>query len=175
MRCIAAPLLCRLRLGYLCVEPGMHFFGHWGSTVAVWIPHCYKMLKVISYNNERTLMCREPWGHDLSMIHICSFWSFNCSCWPVDPPASPRGASVLVASHRGDFRTAKPTKLQTSSEYFQLCSSATCPKIKAFFHNLQVGSVPFLQLKTNQILGILDLTGWPPSCSDQEQWVRVVL
>lgn len=44
---------------------------------------------------------------------------------------------------------------------------------KHVFSNLQVGSVPFLQLKTNQILRRLDLTGWPPSCSDEEQWVRV--
>lgn len=59
LQCIAAPLLCRLRLGYLCVEPGMHFSGaQWLQCEFHIVIRCYKLYK------ERTLMCLETWCHD---------------------------------------------------------------------------------------------------------------
>ena len=49
----------------------------WGSMVAVWIPHCYKMLQVSTSYIRKGPWCagsHDAMIHDRSTIHICSFW-----------------------------------------------------------------------------------------------------
>lgn len=167
LQCIAAPLLCRLRLGYLCVEPGMHFSGaQWLQCEFHILIRCYKLYKA------RTLMCLESWCHDPWSIYdpyylqflviqlllfTCGSSGFTQRCFSSCRQPLRRLPIQIANQHNG-----RPVP-----SIFNFAPVLHVRKFwKTCFFRLQVGSVPFLQLKTNQILEILDLAGWPPSCSD---------